>query len=234
MYYLIYVKKVPEILTGAMAVGIRIHEELEKSFWVRDKQTGLLRPHYKDAEAFANAAKAKFDYIARRGTLRGKKIEWKDDREKYILSNDVRDICRKVYNTIVSDGPPLAAEYEIKPFQIDGRWFNGRIDEIRIDKETGAPLIRDFKTGTRRPGEMKKKYDPQATIYCLFLGVACNQDKNIAEKLGITEEEAKQFAGNPIYLSDRIVMQYYFMRENELIPMPRSDIQYKDLCNMID
>ncbi|MCL6500585.1 MAG: PD-(D/E)XK nuclease family protein, partial [Candidatus Pacearchaeota archaeon] len=166
MYHLIYVQKVPEILTGPMAVGIRIHEDMEKHFWVRDKQTGLLRPRYKSAEAFANASKAKFDYVARRGTLRGKQIEWKDDKEKYILANDVWDICYKVYETIVNDGPPIAAEYPIEPFQIDGRWFNGRIDEIRIDKTTGLPLIRDFKTGSRRPGEMKRKYDPQATIYC--------------------------------------------------------------------
>lgn len=81
---------------------------------------------------------------------------------------------------------------------------------------------------------MKLKYDPQFTIYCLWLGYQCHLQKDFAKTLGVTEEDAKQWGGNPVYLSDKIKSEYYLVRENKTYDMPRTDIQYPDFCSMVD
>jgi len=123
---------------------------------------------------------------------------------------------------------PIYIEYKIPVFEVQGHFFNGRIDSILY-----GPKIRDIKSGHRTPGDMKLKYDPQFTLYALALGCLCNQNKEFAKSIGVSEEEAKQWGGNPIYLSDKIGLEYLLTMKDEIYEMKRDDIKFYDFMEMI-
>ena len=83
-YYIIYVLKIKQRMTGPAARGILFHHIMHNLFWKENKE-GLVVPSYKSAESFANAVAGKregntrkggmWNFIVDRGKSQGQKID---------------------------------------------------------------------------------------------------------------------------------------------------------------
>ena len=238
-YFLIHFLKVQKPVTGDMAKGIIMHKAAEH-LYKRDKETGLYVIRYHSAEDFANAIAGKkkeeghgrsggwWNFKVAQGTIQGKPIRWKNDAEPWVIREEIWHMCYKMDERLSKEPAPIYIEYKIPVFEVQGHFFNGRIDSILY-----GPKIRDIKSGHRTPGDMKLKYDPQFTLYALALGCLCNQNKEFAKSIGVSEEEAKQWGGNPIYLSDKIGLEYLLTMKDEIYEMKRDDIKFYDFMEMI-
>ncbi|MGB9707844.1 MAG: PD-(D/E)XK nuclease family protein [Candidatus Pacearchaeota archaeon] len=238
-YFLIHFMGIQKPVTGDMAKGIIMHKAAEY-LYKKDKQTKLYQIRFRSAEDFANVIAGKkneegrgrkggwWNFIVANGTIQGKQIKWKNEAEPWIIREEIWQMCYKMYERLSKEPAPIHIEYKIPIFEINGHFFNGRIDSILY-----GPKIRDIKSGHRVPGDMKLKYDPQFTLYALALGCLCNKDKEFAKSIGVSEEEAKQWGGNPIYLSDKIALEYLLIMKDEIYPMKRNDINFYDFMEMI-
>ncbi len=223
-WYLINVEKVKVRTTGSMALGIFMHRRMEKFF----KQDG--KPLRKSPEAFANSCVGWWTrHVISSGKIRGEDIHWRDEKEPWVLREVIRKICIPIYKRRLEEGCPLYTEFNIPDFKFEGRIYRGKIDEIRPGK-TG-PIIRDYKTGRRRPGKMKLNYDPQFTLYLLAVSCLCYNDENFANSIGISKEDDIE---SPLDFFDKIGLEYYLMREDELYTLKRNRVIYEDFCRMID
>ncbi len=227
-FYLISVEKKKPATTADMASGRFIHNAMSR-FYVEDN--GIRRPKYRSAEAFANAMKAQWVFAARNPGFRNR-IEWKSREEPYWLGEHIWKVCRAAYDRYASEGPPEYSEYPIK-FRLDGRTYNVRLDEIR--KGLDGPVIRDLKSGRRKPGRMSLNYDPQFTLYSLAVACECFRKPEFAESIGVDPEEAKRWGGREVFIPDSFELQYYHMIDDEIIPVKkRSDMHYYEITGMID
>lgn len=228
-FYLINIKKIKPKTSGRMALGVFLHRAMEKFYTERK---GVVCPKFKSPESFANAMGAMWArFVVGTGKIKGQEISWSSKEEPWILREDLKKICSKVYERYASEHPPIYTEI-VFDFELDKRRFRGRIDEIR--KKEGYAVIRDLKSGSRKPGKMKLDYDQQFTVYFLAVGCLCREDQEFAESIGISKEDAERFAGNPDYLNDKIRGEYYFMREDQIFDMRRDNLKYFDFCRMIN
>jgi len=227
-FYYAHILKIPLPTTGAMALGIFMHRAMSKWFW---DDRGRLR--YKTAESFTNICKARWKkFVIGTGKIRGKEIAWLDEDEPWRIANyGLPLICRNVYDVCSQEEIPLFRESRFD-FELDGRRYAGIIDAIiRRDNKI---IVRDYKSGRRKPGQMKLDFDPQFTLYFLAVASLCHGDKRFAEALKVDDETRKKWAGNPEYLPEMIEGEYFLMREKEILPMTREDYHYYDFCNMLE
>ena len=143
----------------------------------------------------------------------------------------------------IDEGPPLFQELEFK-FFTNGKMLRGRIDDIRV--KNGAVTIRDYKSGNPWMGEMKLDHDPQLTVYSVALGALCLQDRSIAEKLGVSQERAKQFLGNPVYVPEEFKLEFFMIEAlsvdkskvrtvpNTINETERTDNHFLEILKMIE
>ena len=224
-----------------IVVGIFLHNMAEK-FWVRDMKTGLIKPRYKSNETFVNAIRGRFKHdIINKGEIQEKRIQWKDEEEKWKALGEVINISRKFWDKSIDEYSrgyfPLLIEQPFM-FRINGISFKGRIDDIRSDP-SGKYLfiIRDHKSGRRYPRHMELEYKSQFTLYVLGIGCLVHEDKKFADILGISDEERMKLAGNPTYLDDRINVEYHHMRadmsEEWIFSTTRGDTHYHDFISMV-
>lgn len=228
-WYLINIEKVKARTTGSMALGIFMHKRMENFF----KKDG--KPIRKSAEAFANSCAGWWTrYVINSGKIRGEQIHWKDKNEPWILREIIKKMCGAIYERRIQEPLPLYTEFSIPEFEFEGRRFRGKIDEIRfgkISENKEGPIIRDYKTGRRKPGKMKLNYDPQFTLYLLAISCLCYNDKKFAESIGISEMDSIE---SPLDFFDKIGLEYYLMREDKLYQLKRNKAIYEDFCRMIE
>jgi len=200
-----------KITTPIQALGGFLHRRKENLF---KGKSGHLELRYKSAESYANSAIGVWKHkIIREGGFDGKKILWEYDGQKWAFINEIEDLCIKTYNACAKEEPPLHIELPIK-FQLNGVGYNVRIDEIRKNL-----TIREYKTGRSLPSEFQLKHFPQFTFYALALCCLISQDKNFAETCDISEEERRSFGGNPVYISEKVNLEYYNVKEDFLLPV---------------
>ncbi len=137
-YKLIYVDKIKPVTKADIALGLFLHRAIEKIF-----KDGKLR--YKSAESYANAMGAQWVVtVVKPGMIQGRKIEWKDDKEPWILKHKIKEICKNIHERYAREYEegimPLAQEVHFE-FEFGGRRFEGYIDEIRPQA-----TIRDHKS----------------------------------------------------------------------------------------
>jgi len=227
LYYYKHVRKLRFPINASMALGIFMHRAMEKYFY-----NGEGKPKYKSAESFANICKARWKRFVAKGKIRGQEISWSKKEEPYIIAETILpEICRKVYDIVAQEDMPLFREAKFD-FVLDGRRFKGKIDYIT--KRDGKVIVRDYKSGRRKPGNMKLDFDPQFTLYFLAVASLCHGDKRFAQALKVDDEARKKWAGNPEYLPDMIEGEYFFMREGEIFPIRREAFHYYDFCNMLE
>jgi hypothetical protein len=223
-YYIIYEMKLKPLMNGPMAAGRHIHRKKEK-FYIQDK-SGLVRPRYKSAETFASAAGREFIRAVTRGGMKDQ-VKWRDKKEMFIMKSYVEKICKGVYDRFEDEGPPVYVELPFK-YVRDRRLFTGFIDEVRK-----GPVIRDYKSGKKRPKEMTRIYNPQFTLYVVSLGFKCMEDPAFAESLGISPEEAMSWRDDPDFMFKHTDLEYHHMHDDEIIPLERGSMQYEELLKTL-
>lgn len=213
--------------TGPQTRGIFLHKFIEK-FYKKDK-SGIIVPKFKSADAFVNTAVVRWNYIVSRGTIQNKQIKWKDKKEPWILREEIKKICKNIYEKYSQEEPPLFTEVP-SDFKFDGRHYRIRIDEIRKGK-----TLRDIKFSHRTPEEVKLLVDPQFTLYLLGYMVMGHEDREFAKICGVSLEEVEKWMGNPNILSENINLEYCLIRDEgiKIYPTKRNNNHYYDFCNML-
>ncbi|MEM4325956.1 MAG: PD-(D/E)XK nuclease family protein [Candidatus Pacearchaeota archaeon] len=213
-YYLRYVLKETPIIQPEYVKGNLIHDII-KNFWKNLGETqdvGIRgRKKYSNAKEFSDYAKRKWDSLCikfEKSQLK-REITWNYERERWDIRRQLEKICYHLFPILVEEGPPLFSELDYE-FILFNKNFIGKIDEIR--RRNDFVIIRDYKSGRPYMGEMKLNFDPQLTIYSVALSGLIRKDKELAEKLGINEEDINIFKENQRYILP-FVKQEFFMVE---------------------
>ncbi len=237
-YYYIYVNRIPEleIWTPNLAKGTFLHRMAELS-WTKDKKTHEIRQKYKSRDSFVNFAEYYFSrYIGGKNSYRGIRIGWEYPKQDWqFFYKEAKDILGVFYHTSQGEGPPLATEVPIK-VKINGRDIVvGAIDVI-MKKKTGLGLrIRDHKYYPRGLSDMQKNFDPQLTMYDVFLTSDLASYGPISRNyLHLDIDEAKQIAGD-LFLSPNIELQYHLLHDNgRIINVTRTTQHYFDFQRTLE
>lgn len=223
-------KKLNKKLTWPdFAKGTHMHRKIE------ELRTNHLRPlleknsRYNSAEAYANVVANDWRQGAiKECKIRGDKILWENENQPYIIKNELKEICLRIYPILMEEAEKTQAiifknitkkgnisfrtAYEFE-FVYKGRGFSGEIDEIR--KENDKIIIRDYKTGKWRYIEDRLNYAFQPTQYeftaCALLIGEDKTSEEFREALGITEEQAKSWIKKPDEMSENILFEYFML-----------------------
>lgn len=253
-----YLNSVVKITNANMAMGIFIHraiESLKLKRWVHKKGV------YKSAEKWAGAMRGQWLHLhankgAETNTIQGTKIVWKDNDEKFSTAGRIYAICREAYDELVSEEPPIifsclnkdgeishSVEFSFR-IKLGRRAISGRIDEIRPNM-----ALRDYKTGTWGYLERGSEYKLQPTFYALAFCTQCHDDAQFREKVGVSPEQAGEWGGKKVWISDAIKFHYRMLerkiRFNEegkrviveqdpYIHTARTDFDFYELLELID
>lgn len=235
-YYFQYIKKPkPKVpIPHYFVKGKFMHKRIEKFY---NKNGKLWR---KSPETFAKSAGIIFTrYHINTGEMQGQEIDW-GDKNRYIIREQIKGICREIYDQLIQDGPPIInPEYEFN-FLLNGRWFTGKFDSILKNM-----IIRDFKTTNKAPSSLILNNMYQFTFYALAFCCYCHADENFREAVGITETEVEEWGGNPIFISDKVTIEYFKLhyfkdKEKDIEEIPqifrtkRNNNHYFELCDLID
>jgi len=236
-YYLKKILKEPSIRLSVYAKGGFLHTTVEH-FWEKHgdpHEVGKKKydKKYSSPEQFTDYVKGKWSQFVmcdkKSKKPQDKKIAWRFEGEEWAIRNSFDKICPPLYKRLLEEGPPLYSEL---PFDyiINNIRFKGRIDEVRL--KDGKVLIRDFKSGKSLFGGMKINHDPQLTLYNVSIGALCLGNKDFARSLGL-EDRAKEFMGNPIYISSDFVQEFFMLESCETFETSRKDKDYFELLKMI-
>lgn len=223
LYYYQYVAKERIPMNYPMALGLKLHKHAERF----RRPDGRVR--YKSADAYANAFKANWKrFVINTGKIQGREIRLSSPDEPWQLMHIGMNICKTFYEKYSKEEPPLFVEVPFD-FFLDGHHYVGRMDEIRH-----GGVIRDHKSGKHLPGQMELEYDPQFTLYVIAFGSLCHGDPNFAGICGINPEDAARWAGNPDFASNRITMEYHYMRTGEVFTTKRTNAHYAEFHDTVD
>ncbi len=214
----------PTHTLGHLAAGTFLHRRIESFYNKKGKNIG--KPVYHSGESFAKASYGLWKHkIIATGEMDHKRIDWRNDKEKYILANQIYDSCIAVYPRYASDEPPLLKERRIK-FSFNHRLYSGQIDEIRK-----GGILRDHKHSdldeTLPWNLVRFAADIQPTIYLLWYTLKAHRSLKFRKFMGISDEDETKLETNPLYLMDRTPFQYHDLKNGTLkeVRRTREDIQ---------
>jgi len=217
-YYYQYVEREKVDISPEQALGIFMHKRKESLF---KGIPGNLEIKYKSAESFANSSKALWKHnVIRTNEIQGKKIWWKFKGQEWASLDSIEELCIKTYNKCANEEPPLYIEYGRK-FEVDGIYFDKRIDEIRKNY-----TIRDYKTGFFIPKEFQINHNDQLTFYALAFSCFANKDKEFSKICGINEDDVISFGGHPDFINEKINLEYYNVQEDKILTTHRNNKDY--------
>ena len=248
-YFLRYVRGVEPLRLSAYVKGLMLHNIIE-NFWRRlgseDEAKSTSKKFkdkkYFDEDSFVKYVEGRWKRTVVSDKESKKKISWKYKDESWIILDNLRKISKPLYHNLMEQGPPLFAELGFD-FEVNRKRFKGRIDEVRV--EDGKIILRDYKSGWPRVGEMKLKHDPQLTLYNVGLVSLCKQDKKIAQKLGL-EGKIEELMDGAVFVSPNIEEQFFMIEALSLDPAKvkiipnainktkRTDNHFFELLKMID
>ena len=220
-YFLRYVRGVEPLRLSAYVKGSLLHSIIE-NFWkrignpeeVKSTSKKFKDKKYFDEESFVKYVQGKWKRIIVADEKSKKKISWKYKEEPWIILDSLGKVAHPLYYNLLEQGPPIFSELSFD-FEVGRKRFRGRIDEVRV--ENGKIILRDYKSGWPRVGEMKLKHDPQLTLYNVGLVSLCKQDKRIARKLGI-EGKLEEFMSGALFVSPNIEEQFFMIEALSLDP----------------
>lgn len=212
----------PKVTTAILALGNFLHKRKENLF---KGEPGHLELRYKSAQSYANSAMGAWKHTTlQTEEIDGKRILWDYKGQKWAFIKEIEELCIKTYNACAREEPPLLVELPIK-FELNGIHYNVRLDEIRKNL-----TIREYKSGKSLPGEFQLKHFSQFTFYALAFCCLAKKDEKVSRICGISEEERESFGGNPNYISEKINLEYYQVREDKILPVThRTDQDYFEL-----
>lgn len=232
-YQLRYVEGEKSLNLSVYEKGSVLHS-LIQHFWSNlgtAEEVKKKKKKYSNPEEFAKYAQGKWMQRITAAEKTGKEIEWQYDDEKWVVKARLKDICIKLHERLLQDGPPIHQELEFD-FFLGNRRFQGRIDEIRV--RDGKPVIRDYKSGNPKIGRMKVDYDPQMTFYNVGLGSLCYSDKDFASLLRISDEERLKLMGHPDFITDKFGLEFFMIESCQTYETTRTDQHFYELLEMIE
>jgi len=217
-FLLRYVYKEKPLRLSTYVKGSLYHSLIEH-FWdrlgepkeIKRNKKGQItsKKKYFNAQNFVEYAQGKWISIIIADQKAEDKITWGYENEKWdIYHRQIPLTCAPLFDRLVEEGPPEFSELEFD-FYLSGERFKGRLDEVR--KRNGKVVIRDYKTGKIRVGEMKLKNDPQLTLYNVGLCGLCKTNPEIRERLGIEKSLADSFMGNPIFVYPEFEEEFFMI-----------------------
>lgn len=227
-YYLQYVKRPRAKIdsNGPFAIGKFLHRRAEQFY------NDNLEPKYKSAESFANAAVGMWKrFEIKTNKSGGQNIRWKSEDEKWILMNEIKDICKTFYEKYANEPPPLITEYNFN-FILGNRNFIGTFDEIRK-----GGVIRDHKSDRYLPNEKRMKSNLQFTIYALAFS-CLSRNKRFALKHGVPKDivdsldSEKYHISN--FISEFITLEFHHLRTGEILKTNRTNQHFYDLWTILN
>ncbi len=232
-YYYNYVdkRKREKTVPVDLALGLYFHKIVEL-YWVKEAP-GVLRPKYKSKEKFINASLGYYKrFIVSTDKIQGKKIEWRDENQKWILLNSVLPKVLSDYHDLTqTEAPPLGVEVQFK-ISLDDTLLVGRIDELR--KSPNGLTIRDHKFYRYKiPKDMEKDFNLQFTIYALTLTLDLKNYGDMSKAIGLSREESLALSGNNL-ISKSIGLEYHLLNTNQIIPATREDMHFLDIKTTIE
>lgn len=199
-------------ITLPQTKGTFLHKRIEQFY----KEDGS--PKYKSATAFANAAGHLWNKTVEKGSIKGQEINFgtKDPDEikklGYIINaTEIKPVLKTAYPLLAEEEMPLMVEQDLK-FVFEGRAFNLQIDAIRKDKD-GNIVIRDFKSGRFAPDP--EHAELQFKLYGLAFCTCCHFDEEFRRKVGVSDEQAVRWGGNPIYIDENIKFEIFRLHNNK-------------------
>lgn len=224
-WYLEEEKRIQTDRISAFAKGDVVHRLIE-TFWDwKENRIGTDKKYReKTREQFVLWAEnswmrqIKSDEFAMKDDEKSKKrqIVWKDEHEKWVMLHQIGALAGPIYEMMMAKGQGiLPSEYSYDftlthDNSLEMR-FNGKIDEVYLD-ENGRPVVRDYKTGRMKTGEMKLGWDPQPTMYCLALSVLAHRNRKFARIVGL-EDEAPHLLQPEHFLSRNITFEYCLLED---------------------
>ncbi|MBS3172343.1 PD-(D/E)XK nuclease family protein [Candidatus Woesearchaeota archaeon] len=228
-YYYMYIKPETSTSTAEMAMGDLFHRLMQEFY----KESG--EPKYKSAEAFANTAVARWQFMIRQEATKGRKIVWGYKAEPYVFKNKIiPETGNIIYNTYQNRIPPVENEFGFN-VEIDGIHYRGFIDAIfPFSEQTGKVAVADFKTHRVEPRKEKLRTDHQFTVYHLIVGFLLKNNLELRRKVGIPDDLAEIVGIDGVYMSPHIEMQWHQLRNGNIIPTERTDKDYPWLVRSIE
>jgi len=135
--------------------------------------------------------------------IHDREIDW-CGRNPFVVRAVIMNTCRAVYDMLVKEGPPIIKPESGFSFQLDRKWYTGKIDAIFPNMQ-----IRDYKTGQREPSKRRLKDMQQFTFYALAYTSLCYADPDFRKAVGVSDEKVEEWKKNNVIISDEITMQYF-------------------------
>ncbi|MEK6861270.1 MAG: PD-(D/E)XK nuclease family protein [Nanoarchaeota archaeon] len=244
-HFFLYHSGIPkkDLLTfGHFVAGNVVHSFLER-FYGPDRKP---RSRYKSSESMGGALKGLWFHSIKSGYYRGKKIEWADeerrgDKEKFKFARWLERLGRTMYDPIMEEEGPVFPEFSFgkgknckkEPIRIvhDGHYhlFSGKIDQIRR-----GLIIRDFKSSASNPGDVILNNDISLTIYALAFCTFAHSDEVFRREVGVSDEEALRWGGNPTFIDENVRMEWYSLGSRRIFTASRSDAHFATLLEKVD
>jgi len=262
-YYIEYILKKRAQTNTTLVSGNIIHK-LNENFWdklgkpeeikINKKGKVVSEKKYSSQEQFVNYAAGqwwraiildedmmkkslKMPDCPEKRQIERRLIKWdeKFQGEKFVVLNRIKATARYLFPFLMNEGPPQFKGEIPYIFRVDGRKFKGRIDSLRIQGE--LPLVIDYKAGLKPIiKDMKLRFDPQPTCYCLAVSGLVAYFPEYA-KLFHLEGEVESLRTGRMRISPLVQFEYWRMTpESPVIKSRthRTDAQYMELVNMIE
>lgn len=201
-----------ETMSAPLALGIFMHRRVSQL---------KTNPRFHSAKAWANTcAHYWMQTVGKKNELRGQYIAWKDKDECKSMIGRIYNMCKEHFDRFMSEPKPVFSyskkgikktDWAIDDFYFDSIGIRGEIDEIRP-----GMVIRDYKTGIRGFLEKRTPYKYQPSFYILSYMYLAHTDPAFRSLIGVNEEKARQWCGNPIYLDPEIKFEYYMLEQDLL------------------
>ncbi len=209
-----------------LAAGDFIHGFIERFY----REDGT--PAYADAEKFSNAAVGGwFNYIEHREN-KGNPVIWKDKKEKFVFANKIQESCKILYDKYSVEPPPLLIEYEYE-FEYNGRFYSGKMDEIRE-----GHVIRDHKHkafGEEKPWTIPQlEAEVQPREYALAYSVSAHYFGWFRDKVKLSDEEREENDKDELSLVEKVTFEYQFLQSGTIIPIKVPRRAVRDIELLID
>ena len=171
-YWLKYIKHVKYPINSSMVRGKLLHYEIE-NFWKKDEETGLLVPKYSYSGFIGRTIGDWKRFYAKGKEIGGGKmdeVEWDYDGQQWDKKyhGEIAEMAGRVYSRYLQEEPRIKSEVELHA-EFEGLRIMAIIDELRKNL-----VVRDHKSGYKKPTEKYLENNIQMTDYllCLFIALS--------------------------------------------------------------
>ena len=209
-YYLRYVLHQQPLRLSIYVKGSLLHNLIEH-FWDKlgtpeEVAKKSCKKKYFDSESFAKYGRGLWTRIVVADEKAKQKIAWRDKDEKWVIRNDMLNICKPLFNYLYGEERPIFTEMGFD-FFVGKERFKGRIDEIQLRGE--KIIVRDYKSGYPWVGEMKLKHDPQLTLYNVGVSTLIKSNEKVREVLGVKNLE--EFMQGNNFISPNLEQEFFMI-----------------------